>query len=224
LQDALESAYSKGGIDSVMIICRSNKRATIYNKQIRSRILWREDEISSGDLLMVVKNNYSWLPENSKASFIANGDIIRVNRIRRIEEMYGFRFATLEIELVDYPDEPEIEVMIFLDLLGSDSASLPYENIRMLFANIEADFSDEKNKSKRIAMVKKSPYYNALQVKFAYAVTCHKAQGGQWPSVFIEQGFAPNTQPVEEHRWLYTALTRASETAYLINFPENVFA
>jgi exodeoxyribonuclease V len=224
LEDALNYSYSKFGPEGTMVICRSNKRANIFNQQIRARIRWQEDEISTGDYLMVVKNNYHWLPPESKAGFIANGDIVELQKVGSIREMHGFRFADVRLRLIDYPDEPELETKIILDTLTSEAPALTPEQGRILYESVTADYMDIGDKSKRLKKVKADPFFNALQVKFAYAVTCHKAQGGQWESVFVEQGYLTEEMVNREFlRWLYTGVTRATEKLYLVNFNKEFF-
>jgi exodeoxyribonuclease-5 len=224
LEEALNSAYSGRERENNAVICRSNKRANIYNREIRRRILFLEEEISTGDYLMVVKNNYFWLPEESTAGFIANGDIVELVRIRKIEEMYGFRFADVTIRFIDYPDEKELDVKIILDTLMSESAALPQSENNRLYQSVLEDYSEVTRKRERMDKVKTNPYFNALQVKFAYALTCHKTQGGQWDTVFIDQGYLNDKMlNVEFLRWLYTAVTRATKKLYLISFEERFF-
>lgn len=224
LEDALNSAYSKFGAEDTMVICRSNKRANIFNQQIRSRIRWQENEISTGDYMMVVKNNYFWLPDESKAGFIANGDIIELTSIGKIQEMHGFKFADVRIRMLDYPDEPELETRIILDTIMIESPSLSQEDNKRLYNSVSADYSDIADRRMRLKKVKEDGFFNALQVKFAYAVTCHKAQGGQWPCVFVEQGYLTDEMINTEYlRWLYTAVSRASEKLYLVNFNKDFF-
>jgi len=211
LIETIETAYNKYGIENVMVVNRSNKRANDYNSGIRNRILYREEEISQGDYLMVVKNNYFWLPENENTEFIANGDIVELLRIRNIEDLYGFRFADAKIRLIDYKDM-EIDVKIILDTLNSNTASLNYDDSKKLYNTIAEDYANIKNKKKQFEKIRENPYFNALQVKFAYAVTCHKAQGGQWKAVFVDQGYLTKEMINTEYlRWLYTAFTRATE-------------
>ena len=224
LEDALNDAFSGGEPDDTIVITRSNKRANIFNKEIRNRILFRESEIAAGDLMMVVKNNYFWLDEDSKAGFIANGDIIELLRIEKTEELYGFRFADVTIRLTDYPGEKELQVKIILDTIDSVSPALTSEQNQRLFQEVMADYEDIPSRRKRLELVKKNPFFNALQVKFSYALTCHKTQGGQWPVVFIDQGFVTDEMINREfYRWLYTAFTRATKKLYLINFNEQFF-
>ena len=224
LEDELLSAHSVSGDDKTIVITRSNKRANIYNREIRHRILWREGEINAGDYMMVVKNNYFWLPSDSKAGFIANGDIIEVLKIKHIEEIYSFKFADAIVRLVDYPDEPELEVKLLLDTIMSESASLSYRENQRMFDEISQDYMDITSSRRRAEKVKNNPYFNALQVKFAYALTCHKTQGGQWDTIFIDQPFIPGNKIDRSFlRWIYTAITRATKKVYLINFSENFF-
>jgi len=224
LEDALNSAYSKYGAEDTMIVCRSNKRANIYNQQIRARVRWQESELSSGDLMMVVKNNYFWLPQESKAGFIANGDIIEILRVGNIQEMHGFRFADVRMRMIDYPDEPELEVRLILDTIMSESPALSQQDNKKLFDSVMLDYSDIADRRMRLKKVKEDGFFNALQVKFSYAVTCHKAQGGQWPCVFVEQGYLTDEMlNVEYLRWLYTGITRASEKLFLVNFNKEFY-
>ncbi len=224
LEEALNHAYSGSQKENNVVICRSNKRANIYNREIRHRILFLEEEISCGDYLMIVKNNYFWLPVESTAGFIANGDIVELMRIRKIEEMYGFRFADVTIRFIDYPDEKDVDVKIVLDTLMSESAALSQPDNNRLFQAVMADFQEVPSKRERMEKVKASPYFNALQVKFAYALTCHKTQGGQWDTVFIDQGYLNDKMlNLEFGRWLYTAVTRATKKLYLINFEDRFF-
>ncbi len=224
LEDALNDAFSRGEIEDTVVVTRSNKRANIFNKEIRNRILYRENEISAGDLMMVVKNNYYWLDEDSKDGFIANGDIIEILRIDKQEELYGFRFADVTIRLIDYSEEKNVQVTIILDTIDSVSPALTKENNQKLFQEVMADYEDIPSRRKRLELVKKNPYFNALQVKFSYALTCHKTQGGQWPTVFIDQGYVTEEMINKEfYRWLYTAFTRATQKLYLVNFSERFF-
>jgi len=224
LEEALNNAWSGSQKENNVVICRSNKRANIFNREIRRRILFLEEEISSGDYLMVVKNNYYWLPVESTAGFVANGDIVELMRIRNIEEIYGFRFADVTIRFLDYPDEKDIDVKIILDTLMSESAALTQSDNNRLFQAVMADFQDIPSRRERMEKVKASPYFNALQVKFAYALTCHKTQGGQWDTVFIDQGYISDQMlNLEFGRWLYTAVTRATKKLFLINFEDRFF-
>jgi exodeoxyribonuclease V len=224
LEDALNSAYSSSNKDGNVVICRSNKRANIFNQEIRRRILFFEEEINTGDYMMVVKNNYFWLPEGSSAGFIANGDIVELKRIRSIHEMFGFRFADVTIRFLDYPEEQELDVKILLDTIRSESPALSQADNNRLFQEVMKDYEDTTNKRKRVEKVKSNPYFNSLQVKFAYALTCHKTQGGQWETVFLDQCYLNDKMMnVEYLRWLYTAVTRATKKLFLINFEDKFF-
>lgn len=223
--ECLEDAYARYGRDETIVITRSNKRANRFNEGIRRYILSAEEQIESGDRLMVVKNNYYYTErmEKSPMSFIANGDIALLKRIRRFEDFYGFHFADAVLSFGDYGDT-EIECKILLDTLSSESPSLTREQSRQLFDEVEKDYMDTASRLKRFRQIRENPHYNALQVKFAYAVTCHKAQGGQWRAVFVDRclfGDEPMTRDML--RWLYTAVTRATEKLYLVNFDERFF-
>lgn len=221
LIEAINSSYNEVGMDETMVICRSNKRAYLYNKGIRNTILYREEELSTGDILMIAKNNYHWTADCKEMDFIANGDIAVVRRVRRTQEMYGFRFADVVLSFPDHNDI-EFELKILLDTLHSDYPSLSKEDNDRLFNAVMEDYSDITNKKERMKKLKEDSFYNALQVKYAYAVTCHKAQGGQWKRIFIDQGYiTEDTFTPDYYRWLYTALTRASEKLYLVNWPES---
>ncbi|RYJ44868.1 ATP-dependent RecD-like DNA helicase [Flavobacterium beibuense] len=222
IQDAINQAYSNYSIEDTAFIVRSNKRANLYNHQIRTKILSRESELSTGDFLMVVKNNYFWLTEKSEAGFIANGDIIEILEIFRIQELYGFKFASVKIRMVDYPDQPAFETVLLLDTITSESPSLTYEESNRLYQEVQKDYEGESN-YRKFMKVKNNPYFNALQVKFSYAITCHKSQGGQWNTVFIEQPYLPEGIDSDYIRWLYTAVTRAKDRLYLIGFKDDYF-
>ena len=227
LIESIETEFGNVGIEETIILCRSNKRANIYNEGIRRRILYREDELNRGDLLMIVKNNYYWREQIGKVDkellekidFIANGDIAEIIRVGGSEEMYGFRFADVTLSFPDY--DCEMEVKIILDTLTSESPSLTRDENERLFSAVWEDYSEIGSKRKRMEKLREDPYYNAMQVKYGYAVTCHKAQGGQWKTVFLDQGFiAPDGIGTDYYRWLYTAFTRASEKLYLVNWPK----
>lgn len=224
LIESINHSYGKQGMDDTIVICRSNKRANLYNKGIRSQILYREDELNTGDLLMVAKNNYFWSEGLKEIDFIANGDIAEVRRVRRIREMYGFRFADLVLSFPDYADI-EIEVKVLLDTLHVDYPALSKSDNDKLFANVLEDYMDIPLKADRMKKMKTDPFYNALQVKYAYAVTCHKAQGGQWKHVYLDQGYMNDEYLTPDYFcWLYTAFTRATHTLYLVNYPkEQIF-
>ena len=224
IQEALEDAYSNSGVEGTVVICRSNKRANLYNQQIRARIRGLEDDISTGDFLMVVRNNYFWLPETSKAGFIANGDMVEVMRIYEINELYDCRFARISVRLIDYLDEENLECIVFLDTLTSESPAMTYEEYKKLYDEVAKDYADIPKQAQRNKEIKQNPYFNALQVKFAYAITCHKSQGGQWENVFVEQGYFTSEMLSKEYfRWLYTALTRTTKKLHLINFKKEFF-
>lgn len=225
MQEVFESCFGDIAHENGLMIVRSNKRANQYNFDIRARIQYKEDILSSGDKLMVVKNSYFWLPNTSKAGFIANGDNIEVLSIRNEEEMYGHNFVDATIQLLDYPDEEPVDVKIMLDVLQAEGPSLNAQQLADFLACIELDHTHIGNQKSRLEAVKNSPYYNALQVKFAHVVTCHKAQGGQWPNVIIEQSWLPDGEVDTEYlRWLYTAITRAQERVYLVGFDDSFFA
>ena len=201
-----------------------NKRANLYNQQIRARIRGLEDDISTGDFLMVVRNNYFWLPEGSKAGFIANGDMVEVMRIYEINELYDCRFARISVRLVDYPDEENLECIVLLDTLTLETPAMTYEEYKKLYDEVAKDYADIPKRAQRNKEIKQNPYFNALQVKFAYAITCHKSQGGQWENVFVEQGYFTSDMLSKEYfRWLYTALTRTTKKLHLINFKKEFF-
>ena len=220
LIEAITDSYDQVGMDETIVVCRSNKRANIYNKGIRNTILYREEELETGDLLMVAKNNYFWSEGCKEIDFIANGDIAVVRRVRREREMYGFRFADVVLRFPDYNDM-ELEVKLLLDTLHTETPALPKEMNDKLFYSVLEDYADITVKRERMKKMKADPHYNALQVKYAYAVTCHKAQGGQWKRVFLDQGYMTEDMLSPDYfRWLYTAFTRATETLYLVNWPK----
>jgi ATP-dependent exoDNAse (exonuclease V) alpha subunit len=223
IEDAIVSAYENDGVEDTAFIVRSNKRANEYNQQIRYNIRGQENEISAGDYIMIVKNNYFWLPESSTAGFIANGDICEVLKIFSIIELYGFKFAEVEIRMIDYPEMHPFETVLLLDTLTSESPSLTYEESNKLYQAVKEDYAHEKSNYKQFMAIKKNVYFNSLQVKFSYAMTCHKSQGGQWKIVFIEQPYLPDGVSKEYFRWLYTAITRAQEKLYLIGFKDDFF-
>ena len=222
--EKLEECYSRYGRDEVIVVTRSNKRANRYNEGIRRNVLSAEEEIESGDMLMVVKNNYYYPEhtENCPMNFIANGDVARLRRLRRFENFYGFRFANAVLEFPDY--DTELECKILLDTIASESPSLTREESTRLFYEVEKDYLDIKSKIKRFKEIRENPHFNAVQVKFSYAVTCHKAQGGQWSAVFVDRClFGDEVMTHDMLRWLYTALTRATERLYLVNFDERFY-
>ena len=224
-EEMLHNAFANTSDNEAVIICKSNKRANMFNQAIRGRILNIEGEMATGDKLMVVKNNYYWTEGNPNINFIANGDMAEIRKIKHFDEMYGFRFADVELSFTDYPDAPNVEVKILMDTLNSNSPSLTEEENKRLFAAIEEDYMDIPNRRERYKEMRKNPWFNALQVKFAYALTCHKTQGGQWNSVFIDSSLnQKETLDVEDLRWIYTALTRAQERVCFVNFKEEFFA
>ena len=231
-----QSFGNKRSNNDAVVICRSNKRANMFNQAIRSRVLQEEGELSAGDKLMVVKNNYYWSGQqtssnsqhptaNSQISFIANGDMIEIMKINKFEKMYGFHFADVEIQLMDYEDTPSLSVKILLETLHSDSPALTNDESKRLYQAVEEDYMDIPKAADRRKAMKENPYFNALQVKYGYALTCHKTQGGQWNNVFVEAPYLPEETVLElgDLRWLYTALTRASEKVYLVNFKDEWF-
>jgi len=224
LEELMQTAFAgRGEVDSI-VVTRSNKTANQYNQQIRRQIQQRESNLEAGDEIMVVKNNYFWLDEGSKAGFIANGDLAEVLRVNKLEEIYGFHFAEAEIRLIDYPEEKELRVKLLLDSLDAPGPSISADDRQRLFDEIERDYQSIPNRRKRIAEMQKDPYFNALHIKFAYAMTCHKTQGGQWPVVFVEQGYLnEELLNIEYLRWLYTAFTRATSKVYLLNFNADFF-
>lgn len=226
LIEGLHYSYAKFGIENTMVICRSNKSANLYNQHIRNQILFRDEEITGGDLIMVVKNNYYWLQQHDETNtgFIANGDMAELKKVGNVHDMHGFRFADVELEFLDGNEQQSIRCRVLLDSLYVDSPNLPYDKQQMLFESISADYEDIRDKTKRLDTIKQDPYFNALQIKFAYAITCHKAQGGQWPAVFVDQGYMVDEMMNTDFlRWLYTALTRATQELYLVNFSKNFF-
>jgi len=223
LQEELESCINNYGQEEVMVVSRSNKRANLFNQQIRHRILWQEDDLNAGDVLMVGKNNYFWVDSKSDIGFIANGEVIEILKIIRREELYGFEFADVLVRFIDYPQIPEVELKININSIRHEGPSLPREIMAQLFYTIvREEYPFERNRKVRNKLVMTNPYFQALQVKFAYAVTCHKAQGGQWDAIFIDHGYFLEEMWNKEYmRWLYTAVTRAKEKLYLVNFAPN---
>ncbi len=223
IQDAINQAYSNYSIEDTAFIVRSNKRANQYNEQIRTKILDKESDLSTGDFLMVVKNNYFWLKEKDEAGFIANGDIIEVLEIFSFKELYGFNFAKVKIRMVDYPNQIPFETVLILDTIKSESPSLTYEQSNQLYEEVMKDYEHLTTKYAKFQKVKENEFFNGLQVKFSYAITCHKSQGGQWNTVFIEQPYLPDGIDRDYVRWLYTAITRAKDKLYLIGFKDECF-
>ena len=225
MEELLQGAYGRYGPEGVVVITRSNRNANLFNKEIRNRIFGHESELVAGELLMVVKNNYYWMPSDAKAGFMANGDMLEVLKVKHFQEMYGFRFADVEVRMTDYPDQPPLEVKIWLDALHVDAACLPYDSVQELSRAVMEDYVHLPLKSERMKALRNDPFFNALQVKYAYALTCHKTQGGQWPCVFVENGSMKREALDKDYlRWLYTALTRAVKQAWLLGFPDEFFA
>ena len=223
LEDGLRYAYDKYGLENTMIICRSNRSAVQYNQFIRRQLLFREDELEAGDLIMIAKNNYLFLPEDMPAGFLANGDFAEVLKIKNLEDNYGLRYADLELRLVDYTHKDSFEAKVILDTLHTNDPSLSQEENKKLYDQVLADFAGLSKKEQREEM-KKDPYLNALQIKYAYALTCHKSQGGQWNAVFVDQGFINEDQIDKGYlRWVYTAVTRATDELFLLNFHSYFF-
>lgn len=224
LMETLYREYDDFSLEQVVVVCRSNKRANLFNQGVRGSVLFREEEVNAGDYLMVVKNNYYWLDTDSNIGFIANGDIVEVLSVRNVQELYGFRFADATLRFVDYPDEEARDCKLLLSTLYSESPSLTSEEAERLYTTVMEDYADLPNKADRLREMRQNPYYNALQVKFAYALTCHKTQGGQWRTVIVDQGYL-GERPVDRDylRWLYTAFTRATDRVYLLNFDSRFF-
>ncbi|GAB3932246.1 ATP-dependent DNA helicase [Mucilaginibacter myungsuensis] len=226
LEDGLNYAYNKFSDESTLVICRSNKNANQYNQQIRGRILFREEELTGGDQIMIVKNNYFWLQDNDEGStgFIANGDIGRIRKVRRFEEMYGKRFADIQLELTDYTEDTTLNCKVLMDTLYSDSPALSQADQKEFYLEVMKDYEHIPSKKLKHEELKQNPYYNALQIKFAYAITCHKAQGGQWDAVFVDQGYLTDEMVNTDFlRWFYTACTRATQELYLVNFSDKFY-
>jgi exodeoxyribonuclease-5 len=223
-QEWIEQSYDQVGAEDTIVLTLSNKRANQWNQEIRQRLFYREDVLERGDLLMIVKNNYFWLDPISVMGFIANGELAKVERVRKVEQQYGFEFVHVDLSFVDYPEVPSVTVIVHTASLTEESPNLKRDKLSQLFYAIEKDFSDEKVKSKRYQKIMKSPYFNALQVKYAHAVTVHKAQGGQWKHVYIDYGFIPEEMKTKNYlRWLYTSVTRATEKLSFLNFPKDAF-
>lgn len=224
LEEVLNKLYSNNDYEEIVTITRSNKRANLFNNEIRNRILYRENRLSTGDYLMIVKNNYYWIDEGSEVGFLANGDIMEVMSIHKQQALYGYHFADVTVRLCDYPNHPNIDIKIILESLEYEGPSLPYEETRKLYEAVSEDYIDESNARLRRLKIRNDPYINAVQVKFAYSLTCHKTQGGQWHHVLIDQGYLTEENLDREFmRWLYTAVTRSTEQVYLINFDNKIF-
>ncbi|MBO8481999.1 MAG: AAA family ATPase [Muribaculum sp.] len=222
LIECISDAYSQYGMDETVVLCRSNRRANRYNAGIRATVNFSEERLVRDERLMIVKNCYQFLDGLEDIDFIANGDLARLERIYRYEERYGLHFATAELSLTDY-GEAEMTAKVILDTLESETASLGAGQQEMLFQGLNEDYSDTRSKAKRYKLIREDPYYNALQLKYAYAITCHKSQGGQWKCVFIDN-MLWNEPTVDDLKWLYTAITRAVEKVYLVNFPEEYYS
>lgn len=221
LLEGLHYSYDRFDIENTIVICRSNKSANLYNQHIRNQILFRDEEITGGDLVMVVRNNYYWLQQHDEKNtgFIANGDLAKVRKVGNIHDQHGFHFADISLEFVDDDELEPVVCRVLLDSLHVDAANMPREQQQQLYESIALDYADIPTRKDRLEAIKKDPYYNALQIKFAYAITCHKAQGGQWPCVFVDQGYLNDEMLNTEFlRWLYTAITRATEQLFLVNF------
>ena len=224
LEDGLRYAYDKFGRENTAVICRSNKAAVQYNRFVRHQIFFYENELEVGDYLMIVKNNYFFTEENADISFLANGDFVEIIKVFGIEEKYGLRFADLELQLLDYPDQPPFEAKIMLDVLHSPSVALEEDQYHNLYQEVLEEYKDQETRKQQQEALQNDEYLNALQVKYAYALTCHKSQGGQWDAVFVDQGYLPDERLNTEYlRWLYTAVTRARQELFLMNFREEFF-
>ena len=222
LLEAISDAYDRYGYDDTVVLCRSNRRAIRYNLGIRSQVLFKEEQLARGDKFMIVKNCYQFVEDVDEMDYIANGDVAVLDKIWHFEERYGLHFADAILHFPDY-DDAELQAKVCLDTLTSESASLTYEQQNALYAGVSADYADRKTKKRIWEAVREDPFFNALQLKYADAITCHKAQGGQWSCVFIDNPFWEGTMSVEDLKWLYTALTRAVEKVYLVNFKDNLF-
>jgi exodeoxyribonuclease-5 len=223
--DVMNTCMGRAEVDESVVVVRSNKRANLYNKEIRARVQFKENELEAGDHLMIVKNNYFWLPKESEAGFIANGDVAEVLRVQGYKERYGFRFAEVQLQLVDYEEQQAFEAMVLLDTIDLPAPSLSWEQSQGLFQQAQYYYM-EQGFSASVARrkLREDPYVNALQVKFSYAITCHKAQGGQWEHVLIEQAWLPTGEIDRDYlRWLYTALTRSKGKVYLMGFDDSFF-
>lgn len=224
LEEELNRSYAKYNPDEIVIITRSNKRASIFNNEIRNRVFYRENKIATGDFLMSTKNNYHWIEDDSEVGFLANGDMMEILNISKSESLYGFDFADIRVHLCDYPNFPNIELKIILDSLDATGASLPQSELKRLYQEVSKDYEDIPNKRARFLKIKNNPYLNAAQVKFSYSLTCHKTQGGQWKVTFIDFSIFNDMEiDKDQLRWLYTAITRTTDKVYLINFRPEMF-
>ena len=224
MEDGIRYAYDKYGIENTTIICRSNQAAIQYNQFIRRQIHFYDEQLEAGDMLMIVRNNYFYTPEDTPGGFLANGDFVILEKVLNYEDRHGLNFAKMQLRLVDYPDQPSFEAMAILDTLHSNSTSLPQEKSKQLYDSVSLDYADFGSPKTRNEAIKNDPYLNALQLKYAYALTCHKSQGGQWNAVFVDQGYLPEDRIDEDYvRWLYTAMTRATDELFLVNFHSRFF-
>lgn len=224
LIESIASSYATVGTDETMVITRSNKRANIFNQGIRNTILGCEDELTTGDLVMVVKNKYLEKDRSTDLSFIANGDHAVVRRVRNIRELYGFRFADVSLEFPDY-NKTELDTVVVLDTLVAEAPALTQEQNTKLFQSVMEDYTDIPRKADRMKQLREDQYFNAMQIKFGYAVTCHKAQGGQWAHIYLDQGYMTDEMLTTDYiHWLYTAFTRATEHLYLVNWNKKQIA
>lgn len=224
LEEELNILYTSYDPEDIVIITRSNKRALIFNNEIRNRIFYRENQIATGDYIMSVKNNYHWIEEDSEVGFLANGDMMEIQNIIKTNSLYGFNFADVRVRLCDYPQFPDVELKVILNSLESPASSLSQTDLKTLYHEVSKDYEDIPNKRVRFLKIKNNPYLNAAQVKFSYALTCHKTQGGQWKIAFIDFNYIKGKEMDKESlRWLYTALTRTTEKVYLLNFPDDFF-
>jgi exodeoxyribonuclease-5 len=224
LEDELNRLYARYETEDIVIVTRSNKRAYIFNNEIRNRIFYRENRLATGDYLMAVKNNYYWIDELSEVGFIANGDLMEVMSITKTREMYGFTFMDIRARLCDYPNYPDVDFKIILESLECEGASMTNAQMKQLYHEVAKDYEDIPNKRARFMKIKENPYLNAVQVKYSYSLTCHKTQGGQWKVVLIDIGYFTEEKLDKEFvRWLYTAITRATDKVYLVNFENKFF-
>lgn len=224
LEDGLNYAYAKYGMQGTIVVCRSNRDAVQYNKHIRDQLLFRSEEIEVDDVLMIVRNNYFYVPDDAPSGFLANGDFVEISKVVSLEELYGLRFATLRLQLINNHESEPFEAKVVLDTLHTNSPALTQEQNKELYEAILEDYTDITDKKELNEALRKDPYLNALQIKFAYAITCHKSQGGQWPAVFVDQGYLTEDLINNEFiRWLYTAITRATKQLFLINFHKDFF-
>jgi len=224
LADGLNYAYAKYGMHETIVVCRSNRDAVQYNKHIREQLLFRSEEIEAGDILMIVRNNYFYVPEDAPSGFLANGDFVEITKVVSFEELYGLRFATLRLRLINDHESEPFEAKVILDTLHTNSPALTQEQNKELYEAVLKDYTDITAKKELNEALRIDPYLNALQIKFAYAITCHKSQGGQWQAVFVDQGYLTEELINKEFvRWLYTAITRATDQLFLINFHNDFF-